>query len=97
MAIYGLIVVFSSKRRWTNPCCLREKTREIGVVLEAELKGNLLNALCGIGQFALHLQHDGSLDIFAGAVADGGGENLVQVTRGDVQIVGIERWLAVAG
>ena len=97
MVRYGLIVVFSSERRRTHPSSFREKSREIGIVLEAELTGNLLNALCGICQLALHPQHDGALDVFAGAMADGGCENLVQVTRGDVQIVGIERWLAVAG
>ena len=97
MVRYGLIVVISSECRRTNPCRLGEKAREIGVILEAELTGNLLYALCGIGQFALHPEHDGLLDVFAGAMADGGCENLVQIARGDVQTVGIERWLAVAG
>ena len=97
MVRYGLIVVIGSERRRTYPCRLREKAREIGVVLETKLTGNLLNALRGIGQFTLHPQHDCTLDIFAGAMADGGGENLVQIACGDVQAIGIERWLAMAG
>ena len=97
MARYGLIVVFISKGRRTDTCGLREKSGEIGVVLETKLTGNLLYALSGIGQFAFHPERNGALDIFAGAVADSGGENLVQIARGDVQLVGIERWLAMAG